>query len=192
MGPSGSGKTTLLNIISTLDKPDSGRVIICNADLTDRDERELARFRLKNIGVVFQFHNLIPELTALDNIALPLIIKGETVEESRRKALKLLEWLGLKHRVHHKPHQLSGGERQRVAIVRAIITKPKILVCDEPTGKLDYKSKIEVLNLLKRVNEELKTTIILATHDPLILKYSTRLIRLRDGRIVADKKLRKE
>ncbi len=141
MGPSGSGKTTLLNIISTLDKPDSGRVIICNADLTDRDERELARFRLRNIGVVFQFHNLIPELTALDNIALPLIIKGETVEESGRKALKLLGWLGLKHRVHHKPHQLSGGERQRVAIARAIITKPKILVCDEPTGNLDYKSK---------------------------------------------------
>ncbi len=183
MGPSGSGKTTLLNIISTLDKPTSGRVKICDVDVTSIPEKKLARFRLRNIGIVFQFHNLIPELTALDNVALPAIISGVSVEEGRRRARKLLNMLGLSHREKHRPPQLSGGERQRIAIARALINGPKLLVCDEPTGNLDYKSKVAVLDLLKRINREHGTTVIVVTHDPLVAEYSSRSLRLIDGRI---------
>jgi len=183
MGPSGSGKTTLLNIISTLDKPTSGRVEVCGVDVTSIPEKKLARFRLRNIGIVFQFHNLIPELTALDNVALPAIISGASVEEGRRRARKLLDMLGLSHREKHRPPQLSGGERQRIAIARALINGPKLLVCDEPTGNLDYKSKVAVLDLLKRINREHGTTVIVVTHDPLVAEYSSRSLRLIDGRI---------
>lgn len=183
MGPSGSGKTTLLNIISTLDKPTSGRVEVCGVDITSMPEKKLARFRLRNIGIVFQFHNLIPELTALDNVALPAIISGASVKEGRRKARKLLDMLGLSHREKHRPPQLSGGERQRIAIARALINEPKLLVCDEPTGNLDYKSKVAVLDLIKRINREHGTTVIVVTHDPLVARYSSRNLRLIDGRI---------
>ena len=183
MGPSGSGKTTLLNIISTLDKPTSGRVEVCGVDITSMPEKKLARFRLRNIGIIFQFHNLIPELTALDNVALPAIISGASVKEGRRKARKLLDMLGLSHREKHRPPQLSGGERQRIAIARALINEPKLLVCDEPTGNLDYKSKVAVLDLIKRINREHGTTVIVVTHDPLVARYSSRNLRLIDGRI---------
>jgi len=183
MGPSGSGKTTLLNIISTLDKPTSCRVEVCGVDITSMPEKKLARFRLRNIGIVFQFHNLIPELTALDNVALPAIISGASVKEGRRKARKLLDMLGLSHREKHRPPQLSGGERQRIAIARALINEPKLLVCDEPTGNLDYKSKVAVLDLIKRINREHGTTVIVVTHDPLVARYSSRNLRLIDGRI---------
>jgi len=184
MGPSGSGKTTLLNIIAALDKPTSGKVEVCGADLTKMPEEKLARFRVKNIGIVFQFHNLLPDLTALDNVALPAIIATGDIKESKRKALELLEWLGLRHRAFHKPFQLSGGERQRVAVARAIVNSPKLLLCDEPTGSLDYKSKLKVLELLRRINLEKRTTVIIVTHDDLVAKYSTRVLRLVDGRIV--------
>jgi len=183
MGPSGSGKTTLLNIISTLDRPTEGAVEVCGVNTLDLGGEELARFRLRNIGIVFQFHNLIPELTALDNVALPAVISGETVRRSREKALELLEWLGLGDRAHHKPSQLSGGERQRVAVARALINRPPLLVCDEPTGSLDYKSKISVLELLRSANKELRTTVIIATHDQLAEKYATRTVRIVDGAI---------
>ncbi len=181
MGPSGSGKTTLLNIISTLDRPTSGEVRVCGVDVSKMGEGELARFRLRNVGVVFQFYNLIPELTALDNVALPAIMAGKGVREARRRARELLERLGLSHRLGHRPSELSGGERQRIAVARALINGPRLLVCDEPTGSLDLKSKVSVLELLSEVNREQRVTIIVATHDPLVAKYATRVMRLVDG-----------
>jgi len=184
MGPSGSGKTTLLNIIAALDKPTSGEVKVCGLNLAKLSEEKLARFRLRNIGIVFQFHNLLPDLTALDNVALPAIIATGDIKESRKRALELLEWLGLSSRAQHKPFQLSGGERQRVAVARAIVNKPRLLLCDEPTGSLDYESKLRVLELLKRINVEKKTAVIVVTHDELVAKYSTRVLRLVDGRIL--------
>jgi len=184
MGPSGSGKTTLLNIIAALDKPTSGEVKVCGLNLAKLSEEKLARFRLRNIGIVFQFHNLLPDLTALDNVALPAIIATGDIKESRKRALELLEWLGLSSGAQHKPFQLSGGERQRVAVARAIVNKPRLLLCDEPTGSLDYESKLRVLELLKRINVEKKTAVIVVTHDELVAKYSTRVLRLVDGRIL--------
>ena len=183
MGPSGSGKTTLLNIIATLDVPTSGEVWVCGKKVSEMDERKLARFRLKNIGVVFQFYNLIPELTALDNVALPLIINGETIGKSRKKALELLSKFGLRNKAKSRPNQLSGGERQRVAIARALINNPPLLLADEPTGNLDYNSKKLVYGLLRQVNREYGCTILMVSHDMLASKYAKRTIYIVDGRL---------
>ncbi len=181
MGPSGSGKTTLLNIISTLDRPTRGDVKVCGVDVGGMGGEELARFRLRHIGVVFQFHNLLPELTALDNVALPLIIGGVGVREARRRAEELLRRMGVGGRLAHRPSEMSGGERQRVAVARALATEPELLVCDEPTGSLDYKSKLSVLELLREANREMGVTVIVATHDPLVSRFSTRVLQLVDG-----------
>lgn len=181
IGPSGSGKTTLLNMISTIDKPTRGKVIYLNRVVSEMPESKLARFRLHNIGIVFQFFNLLPELTALENVALPAIAAGMPVREAYRRAAFLLEQVGLAHRASHKPPDLSGGEQQRVAVARALVNSPKLIVADEPTGSLDTASKRQVLSLLKQVNRQHNTTVIVASHDPLVQTYASRVIKLVDG-----------
>ena len=166
MGPSGSGKTTLLNLIAGIDKPTSGKILIGETDITELSETELAVWRSQNIGFIFQFYNLIPVLTALENVELPLILTPLSRKERRSHAETALEVVGLGERMHHYPRQLSGGQEQRVAIARAIATDPAILVADEPTGDLDKVSAEEVLELMHRLNRELNKTILMVTHDP--------------------------
>ena len=166
MGPSGSGKTTLLNLIAGIDKPTSGKILIGDTDITELSETELAVWRSHNIGFIFQFYNLIPVLTALENVELPLILTPLSRKERRSHAETALEVVGLGERMHHFPRQLSGGQEQRVAIARAIATDPAILVADEPTGDLDQVSAEEVLELMHRLNRELNKTILMVTHDP--------------------------
>ena len=166
MGPSGSGKTTLLNLIAGIDKPTSGKILIGEIDITELSETELAVWRSQNIGFIFQFYNLIPVLTALENVELPLILTPLSRKERRSHAETALEVVGLGERMHHYPRQLSGGQEQRVAIARAIATDPAILVADEPTGDLDKVSAEEVLELMHRLNRELNKTILMVTHDP--------------------------
>jgi putative ABC transport system ATP-binding protein len=166
MGPSGSGKTTLLNLIAGIDKPTSGKILIAGIDITDLSETELAVWRSHNVGFIFQFYNLIPVLTALENVELPLILSPLSRKERRIHAETALQVVGLGERLHHFPRQLSGGQEQRVAIARAIATDPAILVADEPTGDLDKASAEEVLELMHRLNRELNKTILMVTHDP--------------------------
>jgi len=166
MGPSGSGKTTLLNLIAGIDKPTSGKILIDGVDVGELNETELAVWRSRNVGFIFQFYNLIPVLTALENVELPLILTPLSKQERRGHAESALEVVGLADRLHHYPRQLSGGQEQRVAIARAIATDPAILVADEPTGDLDKISAEEVLDLMDRLNRELNKTILMVTHDP--------------------------
>jgi len=166
MGPSGSGKTTLLNLIAGIDRPDTGTVTVAGTDVTKLSESQLARWRSTHIGFVFQFYNLIPVLTAFENVELPLLLTSLSKGERRKHVETALALVGLSDRMHHYPRQLSGGQEQRVAIARAIATDPTILVADEPTGDLDRKSAEEVLTLLERLNREFKKTIVMVTHDP--------------------------
>jgi putative ABC transport system ATP-binding protein len=166
MGPSGSGKTTLLNLIAGIDKPTSGKILIADIDVTELNESELAVWRSRNVGFIFQFYNLIPVLTALENVELPLILTPLSKKERRAHAEMALAVVGLTDRLNHYPRQLSGGQEQRVAIARAIATDPVILVADEPTGDLDKASAEEVLELMDRLNRELNKTILMVTHDP--------------------------
>lgn len=166
MGPSGSGKTTLLNLIAGIDKPSSGRIMIGGVDISELNETELALWRSRNVGFIFQFYNLIPVLTAMENVELPLILTPLSRKERRAHAEAALQVVGLAERLHHYPRQLSGGQEQRVAIARAIATDPLILVADEPTGDLDKASAEEVLELMERLNRELNKTILMVTHDP--------------------------
>ena len=166
MGPSGSGKTTLLNLIAGIDKPTSGKIVIAGTDITQLSETELALWRSRTVGFIFQFYNLIPVLTALENVELPLVLTPLSKKQRRRHAETALRVVGLAERLHHYPRQLSGGQEQRVAIARAIATDPAILVADEPTGDLDKVSAEEVLNLMDRLNRELNKTILMVTHDP--------------------------
>jgi len=166
MGPSGSGKTTLLNLIAGIDRPDAGSVAVAGTDVTTLSESEAARWRATHIGFVFQFYNLIPVLTAYENVELPLLLTPLSRPERRKHVETALTLVGLADRMHHFPRQLSGGQEQRVAIARAVATDPTILVADEPTGDLDRKSAEEVLTLLERLNKEFKKTIVMVTHDP--------------------------
>ncbi len=166
MGPSGSGKTTLLNLIAGIDRPDSGSVSVAGTDVTKLSESQLAKWRSTHIGFVFQFYNLIPVLTAYENVELPLLLTPLSKADRRKHVETALGLVGLADRVHHYPRQLSGGQEQRVAIARAIATDPTILVADEPTGDLDRKSAEEILTLLERLNKEFKKTIVMVTHDP--------------------------
>jgi putative ABC transport system ATP-binding protein len=166
MGPSGSGKTTLLNLIAGIDRPNSGRVIVAGTDLNTLSESQLAKWRAKHVGFVFQFYNLIPVLTAYENVELPLFLTPLSKKERREHVEAALTLVGLADRMDHYPRQLSGGEEQRVAIARAIATDPTILIADEPTGDLDKNSAQEVLTLLERLNTEFKKTTIIVTHDP--------------------------
>jgi len=182
MGPSGSGKSTLLHLLGCLDVPTDGKVQLGEVELADLDEDTLAQIRGKKIGFVFQTFNLIPTLTALENVELPLFFQGVPRREQQRRAQELLEKVGLGDRVHHKPSQLSGGERQRVAIARALANDPEIILADEPTGNLDSESGKAVLELLKQLNREGRT-IILVTHNPEAAAYADRIVRIKDGKI---------
>jgi putative ABC transport system ATP-binding protein len=166
MGPSGSGKTTLLNLIAGIDRPDAGTVTVAGTDVTKLNESQLARWRATHIGFVFQFYNLIPVLTAFENVELPLLLTSLSKADRKKHVETALALVGLADRMRHYPRQLSGGQEQRVAIARAIATDPTILVADEPTGDLDRKSAEEVLTLLERLNKEFKKTIVMVTHDP--------------------------
>jgi len=166
MGPSGSGKTTLLNLVAGIDRPDAGTVTVAGTEITGLSESELARWRARHIGFVFQFYNLISVLTAYENVELPLLLTSLSKAERRKHVETALGLVGLQDRLHHYPRQLSGGQEQRVAIARALATDPTILVADEPTGDLDRKSAEEVLTLLERLNREFKKTIVMVTHDP--------------------------
>jgi len=166
MGPSGSGKTTLLNLIAGIDRPTSGRVTVAGTDLAALSESALARWRSRTIGFIFQFYNLIPVLTAVENVELPLLLANLTRKERRERALTALRVVGLADRSGHYPRQLSGGQEQRVAIARAIVTDPKVLVADEPTGDLDARSAEEILALMEALNRDFRKTIIMVTHDP--------------------------
>jgi putative ABC transport system ATP-binding protein len=166
MGPSGSGKTTLLNLIAGIDRPTSGQVVVAGVDVAQLDESALAEWRSHNVGFIFQFYNLIPVLSATENVELPLLLTSLGKAERRERALTALKVVGLADRAHHYPRQLSGGQEQRVAIARAIVADPKVLVADEPTGDLDAKSAQEILGLLETLNRDFKKTIVMVTHDP--------------------------
>jgi putative ABC transport system ATP-binding protein len=183
LGPSGSGKSTLLNILGGLDVPSAGRVSYRDQDLTAADESLLTEYRREHVGFVFQFYNLIPSLTALENVALVTEIADQPMEP--REALALV---GLEHRLDHFPAQLSGGEQQRVAIARAIAKRPAVLLCDEPTGALDIKTGIVVLEAIERINAELHTTTVVITHNAVIADMADRVVSLADGRIVGNRR----
>jgi putative ABC transport system ATP-binding protein len=184
MGPSGSGKSTLLHLLGGLDTPSRGEVTLANKRLSTLSERAATLARRHNVGFVFQFFNLLPTLTAEENILLPLIIDGKNPHKYRERLNSLLELVGLSDRRNHKPDQLSGGEQQRVAIARALITQPAILLADEPTGNLDSKTGTAIMELLRRSAEELEQTVIVVTHDPKAAAYASRVVFLRDGNIV--------
>jgi len=190
VGPSGSGKSTLLYLLSGLDKPTSGRVEFDGVDLTTLNERALAEFRNRRMGFVFQFHFLLPEFTAVENVAMPLLIAGVNRKEAMEKAAELLKRIGLGHRLRHYPSQLSGGEQQRVAIARALVNDPDILFCDEPTGMLDSKNAQALYELLREVNTERGQTILVVTHEREFAQRTDRIIQLQDGQVIADERLR--
>ena len=181
MGPSGSGKSTLLHILGGIDIPTEGKVFIKDQDIFSLSEKKLAKFRNINIGFVFQFHYLLPEFTALENVMIPVQIYNK--KGAREKAEKILERLGLKDRLNHKPSQMSGGEQQRVAIARAIVNNPSVLLADEPTGNLDTHNTEIVIELLKELNRKNNVTMVIATHDREVAEYCDRIIFLRDGRL---------
>ena len=183
MGPSGCGKTTLLNSIGSLDYPTSGTIILEGKDISDATEKELTRIRRKSVGFVFQFYNLLPVLSALENVELPMLIAGVSKEARNKRALELLEKVDLIGRKDHKPDELSGGERQRVAIARSLANNPAILLADEPTGDLDTETGGAVLKLLKEVNKTENQTLVLVTHDSSIAKQSERIFHIKDGAI---------
>ena len=189
MGPSGSGKTTLLDILSCLLRPTSGEIYIKGKAISKMDDNELARVRGKTIGFVFQTFNLIPRLTALENVMLPLWFEGISRKEREIIARKTLGAVGLADRTHHKPGELSGGQRQRVAIARALSNDPDIIVADEPTGNLDSKSGKQVLEIIEDLNKKQGKTILMVTHDPAVGEMAKRSIRLLDGKIIEEKKI---
>jgi len=183
MGPSGSGKTTLFNMIGGIDRPTRGRVYIDGVDIARLDAYELAWLRCRKIGYIFQTFNLIPVLTAMENVMLPMIFAGVEREERFRRARELLETVGLGERLNHKPSELSGGQQQRVAIARALANNPAIVLADEPTGNLDLHTGLEIITLLRELNKEKGVTVISATHDLKMIDVSDRIIYLRDGRV---------
>jgi len=188
MGPSGSGKTTLLNLIAGLDRADQGRLIVAGVDLTVLSEAQMAAWRARTVGFIFQFYHLIPVLTAFENVELPLLLTSLTRRERREHVELVLELVGLTDRRHHYPGQLSGGQQQRVAIARALVTDPTLISADEPTGDLDRESANDILNLLCRLNGDFGKTIILVTHDPDAASRAPRLIKLIKGQLIQDER----
>lgn len=185
MGPSGSGKSTLMNLLGCLDTPTSGTYILNGKDVSQMKDDELAEIRNKEIGFVFQTFNLLPRTTALDNVALPMIYAGYPKPERNKRAVEVLQQVNLADRMDHQPNQLSGGQRQRVAVARALVNKPSIILADEPTGNLDSKTSIEIMNLFNDIHAN-GNTVILVTHEEEIAAYAHRIIRLRDGMIESD------
>lgn len=185
VGPSGAGKTTLLQIMGTLDRADSGQVIINDTDIARLGQKSLARFRNRQIGFVFQFHQLLPEFTALENVMIPGLIGGNSRKQTRQRALQLLDFMGLSERADHKPSELSGGEKQRVAVARALINEPAVILADEPSGSLDSANKAELHRLFFDLRDRLGQTFVIVTHDEELARTTDRTIHLRDGKIEA-------
>ncbi len=183
VGPSGAGKTTLLQIMGTLDRPDSGRIAIDGTDVNKLDGKRLSAFRNRKIGFVFQFHQLLPEFTALENVAIPALIGGETYARARARASELLEMMGLKDRAAHKPAELSGGEKQRVAVARALANRPAVVLADEPSGSLDTQNKEELHRLFFDLRDRLGQTFVIVTHDEALAERTDRTIHIIDGKI---------
>ena len=188
MGPSGCGKSTMMHILGCLDRPTSGHVLLDGVDVDELDDNSLAGIRNNKVGFVFQTFNLLPKLNAIENVELPLIYAGVRLEERRKRALELLEIVGLKDRATHKPSELSGGQSQRVAVARALINNPSMILADEPTGNLDSKSGEEIIHLFTELNSR-GNTIIMVTHDQDIANHGKRIVRLKDGLVVADEQV---
>ena len=186
VGPSGAGKTTLLQIIGTLDKPDSGTICLDGIDVNKLSTRKLSDFRNQHIGFVFQFHQLLPEFTALENVMIPAYIAGKSNSEAKQRALELLEFMGLSDRANHKPAELSGGEKQRVAVARALVNKPAVILADEPSGSLDSKNKAELHQLFFDLRDKFGQTFVIVTHDEGLAEITDRTIHMKDGEILGD------
>lgn len=185
VGPSGAGKTTLLQIMGTLDRPDSGQVWLNGTDVSWMKEKELSAFRNREIGFVFQFHQLLPEFTALENVMIPALIQGVSSSTARKSAMEMLDFLGLSSRVSHKPAELSGGEKQRVAVARALVNHPSVILADEPSGSLDTQNKEELHRLFFDLRDKLGQTFVIVTHDEDLASKTDRTIHLIDGRVVS-------
>ncbi|MCD6331684.1 MAG: ABC transporter ATP-binding protein [Bacteroidales bacterium] len=186
MGPSGAGKTTLLQVMGTLSRPDSGAILFQGESVTGLDDRALAIFRNRQLGFVFQFHHLLPEFTALENVCMPAFIAGVSKSEAEERGKELLDFLNLTERIHHKPGELSGGERQRVAVARALMNQPGLILADEPSGNLDSENQRELHKLFFRLRDELGQTFVIVTHDANLAQLSDRVLTLRDGLIIHD------
>ena len=185
VGASGAGKTTLLQIVGTLDKPDCGEILYDGRRVDNLPDREMARFRNGNIGFVFQFHQLLPEFTALENVMIPALIGGENQSDAEQEAKRILDFLSLSDRLGHKPAQLSGGEKQRVAVARALINRPSVILADEPSGSLDSKNKIELHKLFFDLRDEFEQTFVIVTHDETLARMTDRTLFMKDGSIVS-------
>lgn len=185
VGASGAGKTTLLQIVGTLDKPDCGEILYDGRRVDNLPDREMARFRNGNIGFVFQFHQLLPEFTALENVMIPALIGGKKQSDTEQEAKRILDFLSLSDRLGHKPAQLSGGEKQRVAVARALINRPSVILADEPSGSLDSKNKIELHKLFFDLRDEFKQTFVIVTHDETLARMTDRTLFMKDGSIVS-------
>ena len=185
VGASGAGKTTLLQILGTMLRPDAGTVSFAGQNVFSLNAKQLARFRNQSIGFVFQFHHLLPEFSALENVCIPALIHGVRFRNVRERAAELLDFLGLSARLQHKPHQLSGGEQQRVAVARALINEPQLILADEPSGNLDTGNKEELHGLFFRLRDEFRQSFVIVTHDPDLARQSDRVVRMADGQILA-------
>ena len=184
VGPSGAGKTTLLQIMGTLDKPDAGRIVLNDTEVNKLKSNQIAAFRNKEIGFVFQFHQLVPEFTAIENVMIPALIGGKSATVAQKDAMEMLDFLGLAERAKHKPSELSGGEKQRVAVARALINHPSVVLADEPSGSLDTKNKEELHKLFFDLRDRLGQTFVIVTHDEGLAAQTDRTIHIKDGRII--------